>query len=156
MTFNFDSLSAAIVIGAVILSAETAHAVELNPAAVIYKLPNQIEWKGTGGNRSAVLVGDPEKPGLYIVINRENVDCVLRAGELTDQSLIARRIALLQMVTCAAPSYLARYGEPRHPTDLERDHRVVKYFRASDGRPLSLCVVATVAGLGILQGPKLR
>ena len=57
-------------------------------------------------------------PGLYIVINRENVDCVLRAGELTDQSLIARRIALLQMVTCAAPSYLARYGEPRHPTDL--------------------------------------
>ena len=60
------TLSAAIVIGAVILSAGTAHAVELNPAAVIYKLPNQIEWKGTGGNRSAVLVGDPEKPGLYI------------------------------------------------------------------------------------------
>jgi hypothetical protein len=70
LTFNFDSLSAAIVIGAVILSAGTAHAVELNPAAVIYKLPNQIEWKGTGGNRSAVLVGDPQKPGLYIVINK--------------------------------------------------------------------------------------
>jgi hypothetical protein len=35
-----------------------------------YILPNQIEWKGTGGNRSAVLVGDPEKPGLYIVINK--------------------------------------------------------------------------------------
>src|SRR5229473_7289147 len=25
-------------------------------------------------------------------------------------------------------SYLARYGEPRHPTDLERDHRVVNIF----------------------------
>ena len=24
----------------------------------------------TGGNRNAVLVGDPEKPGLYIVINK--------------------------------------------------------------------------------------
>jgi hypothetical protein len=45
-------------------------AAELNPAAVIYKLPDQIEWKGTGGNRNAVLVGDPEKPGLYIVINK--------------------------------------------------------------------------------------
>src|SRR3981081_1518015 len=66
LTFSFDSLSAAIVIGAVILSAGTAHAVELHPAAVIYKLPDQIEWKGSGGNRSAVLVGDPEKPGLYV------------------------------------------------------------------------------------------
>jgi DNA-binding transcriptional LysR family regulator len=136
-------------------------------------------WEGveplpsTVGRRSEALADQ-----LLALLVGENVDCVLRAGELTDQSLIARRIALLQMVTCAAPSYLARYGEPRHPTDLERDHRVVKYFRASDGRPLSLdftrdgetleiagryavafnegsaCVVATVAGLGILQGPK--
>ena len=45
-------------------------AAELNPAALTYKLPDQIEWKGTGGNRNAVLVGDPEKPGLYIVINK--------------------------------------------------------------------------------------
>jgi hypothetical protein len=34
LTFNFDSLSAAIVIGAVVLRAGTAHAVELNPAGV--------------------------------------------------------------------------------------------------------------------------
>ena len=45
-------------------------AAELNPAAVIYKLPDQFEWKGSGGNRSAVLAGDPEKPGLYVVINK--------------------------------------------------------------------------------------
>ena len=30
----------------------------------------------------------------------ENVDCVLRAGILTDQSLIARRIADMPVVTC--------------------------------------------------------
>ena len=70
LTFDFNSIGTAIVIGAVMLTTGAAHAVELDPAAVIYKLPNQIEWKGTGGNRSAVLVGDPEKPGLYIVINK--------------------------------------------------------------------------------------
>ena len=45
-------------------------AMELDPKALAFKLPDQIEWKGTGGNRNSVLVGDPEKPGLYIVINK--------------------------------------------------------------------------------------
>src|SRR5918994_6163073 len=40
----------------------------------------------------------------------ENVDCVVRAGQITDQALVARRIAEMHFVTCAAPSYLARYG----------------------------------------------
>ena len=68
--FSFRSIDAATVIGLLMLTVGTGQAVELNSAAVIYKLPDQIEWKGTGGNRSAVLVGDPEKPGLYIVINK--------------------------------------------------------------------------------------
>ena len=62
----------------------------------------------------------------------ENVDCVLRADTLTDQSLIARRIGEFDFVTCAAPSYLARYGEPRHPMDLENDrHAMVGFFQTS-------------------------
>lgn len=66
----------------------------------------------------------------------ENVDCVLRAGTLTDQSLIARRIGEFHFVTCAAPSYLARYGEPHHPADLENGHHVmVGFFHATSGRP---------------------
>jgi LysR family transcriptional regulator for bpeEF and oprC len=65
----------------------------------------------------------------------ENVDCVIRGGELTDQSLIARRVANLHMITCAAPAYLERQGAPSHPTDLERDHFAVGYFHASTGRP---------------------
>lgn len=64
----------------------------------------------------------------------ENVDCVVRAGEITDQSLIARRIASLDFVTCAAPAYLERHGEPRHPSDLERGHYVVNYFSERTGR----------------------
>lgn len=64
----------------------------------------------------------------------ENVDCVVRAGTIADQSLVARRIGELHVITCAAPSYLARYGSPRHPADLERDHVVVGYRMSASGR----------------------
>src|SRR5688572_5477413 len=63
----------------------------------------------------------------------ENVDCVVRAGELRDQSLIARRIGEMRFITCAAPSYLARHGEPQHPKDFEADHFIVSYFRPDSG-----------------------
>jgi hypothetical protein len=42
---------------------------DLNPAALAYKLPNQIAWsEGLTGAKMAVLSGDPEKPGLYVVL----------------------------------------------------------------------------------------
>jgi hypothetical protein len=71
MTFTMvmGRCAAAVALGAV-LAIAPARAVELDAKAVIYKLPDQIDWKGSGGNRSAVLVGDPEKPGLYVVINK--------------------------------------------------------------------------------------
>ena len=60
----------------------------------------------------------------------DNIDVVLRAGRIEDQSLVARRIGLLRYVTVASPAYLARHGAPEHPTDLEkRRHLVVSYFR---------------------------
>jgi DNA-binding transcriptional LysR family regulator len=70
----------------------------------------------------------------------ENVDCVVRAGEITDQSLIARRIAEFGFVSCASPAYLAQYGEPRHPTELERSHFVIGYFSSSSARPFPLAL----------------
>lgn len=45
----------------------------LNPAALKYLLPEKIDWKpasGLSGVDTAVLVGDPAKPGLYVVLNR--------------------------------------------------------------------------------------
>lgn len=65
----------------------------------------------------------------------ENVDCVIRAGTLTDPSLIARRVAGLAMTTCAAPGYLDRFGTPGQPSELENGHVRVGYFDASSGRP---------------------
>jgi hypothetical protein len=49
-----------------------AFAAELNPAAVTYKLPGQIPWGpvNAAGAQSAVVVGDPSKPGFYMVYNK--------------------------------------------------------------------------------------
>lgn len=65
----------------------------------------------------------------------ENVDCVVRAGDLTDSALVARRVGDMQMGTAAAPAYLARHGVPLTPADLESDtHRVIGYLNARNGR----------------------
>lgn len=109
----------------------------------------------------------------------DNVDCVIRGGEILDQGLVARRIGELNFVSCAAPAYIARHGQPRHPLELASDaHRVVHYFSARTGRILPLdfrkgaehhevasnnyvvsvndsnaYVNAGVAGLGVIQSP---
>lgn len=65
----------------------------------------------------------------------ENVDCVLRGGELTDQSLVARRIGNFHTLVCATPGYLERHGMPTHPRDIEQGgHVVVNHFSARTGR----------------------
>jgi DNA-binding transcriptional LysR family regulator len=67
---------------------------------------------------------------------RDNVDCVLRGGPLTDSSLTARRVGDLQMGVYAAPGYLGRVGRPSQPHELDQDgtpHRLVGFLRASSG-----------------------
>ncbi len=107
----------------------------------------------------------------------ENVDCSVRAGTLTDQSLIARRLGEYQFVTCATPAYLRRHGTPLHPVDLDATHQVVSYFKGHSGgaRPMTFLrggerheiggryiisvndsnayVAAGLAGLGVLHAP---
>src|SRR5258706_12015843 len=71
------SLSRRVLPGAqillLLLAAAAAFAADLNPAALAYKSPDQLKWRdptGAAGINQAVLVGDPEKPGLYVVMNR--------------------------------------------------------------------------------------
>ncbi|MDY7577396.1 LysR family transcriptional regulator [Herbaspirillum sp. RTI4] len=66
---------------------------------------------------------------------REQVDCVIRIGELQDSSMVARRIGTLHSVTCAAPAYLEQYGEPRTIAELQQ-HRAVHYFSSRTGRDI--------------------
>ena len=65
----------------------------------------------------------------------ENVDCVVRGGELTDQSLMARHITDLRLGVYASPAYLARAGTPEHPGELEDpQHHIVGYRWARTGQ----------------------
>lgn len=110
---------------------------------------------------------------------REGVDCVLRAGNLQDSSMVGRRVARLEQVTVASPSYLERYGTPDSPDSLAT-HRAVNYISSATGNALPLeftidervveinleaivSVTGTdlytgsaVAGLGLVQVPRYR
>jgi DNA-binding transcriptional LysR family regulator len=71
----------------------------------------------------------------------ENVDCVVRGGEITDLSLIARLVGELRLGVYAAPAYLERAGTPMHPQELEdTHHRIVRFrwSRSDNGFPYSM------------------
>jgi LysR family transcriptional regulator, regulator for bpeEF and oprC len=63
----------------------------------------------------------------------DGVDCAVRIGELTDQSLVARRIGRFEQVQCASPAYLERYGVPRSLDELA-GHVAVGFFSNRSGR----------------------
>jgi DNA-binding transcriptional LysR family regulator len=46
------------------------------------------------------------------------VDCAVRVGPLTEDGLIARKLADNRRVVCATPAYLKAHGAPRTPAEL--------------------------------------
>lgn len=108
---------------------------------------------------------------------REGIDCVLRVGDLQDSAMVARRVALLEEVTCASPDYLARFGVPATPDDLD-GHRMIGFVSSATGgvfplgfktggtlRRITLPTTVSVAGaetnvvaaklgLGLIQVPR--
>lgn len=105
-----------------------------NPRGVL-----RVDMHGTHATRIVLpSIGDfrARYPGIDLVVSsgdrlvdlvREGVDCVIRAGNPRDSSLVARRLAILPQAICASPEYLARFGTPRHPDELSA-HQVVKFF----------------------------
>jgi LysR family transcriptional regulator for bpeEF and oprC len=61
------------------------------------------------------------------------VDVAVRVGPLRQSGLVARRIAEMTLVSCAAPSYLDAHAEPATPDDL-RGHRLLG-LRLTNGGP---------------------
>lgn len=58
-------------------------------------------------------------------INEHYDVCVLLVDrDLSDSNMVARQLAVSEIVSCAAPGYLDRRGRPEHPSDLEQ-HDVV-------------------------------
>ena len=103
----------------------------------------------------------------------EGFDVALRIADLPDSSLRARRLCGIATHFVAAPDYLARHGEPKHPGELG-EHRLLAYanapgpwrFHGADGSDVSVkaagpliansgdaLVPALVAGLGITRLP---
>ena len=64
---------------------------------------------------------------------QEGVDCVIRTGELTNSTLVARPVGRFRWVTCASPDYLREYGVPQSPAELSR-HRAIHYFSSQTRR----------------------
>lgn len=126
----------------------------------------QIDIALTSGDRLVDLV-------------KEGIDCVVRAGQPRDSSLVVRKLADMPEIICASPEYLARYGAPTHPRELT-EHQGVQFFsRGHDSRyPFTVIVdgeveefetkgwisvsdaecytSAALAGCGLIQVPRFR
>src|SRR5260221_356469 len=60
----------------------------------------------------------------------EGFDVAVRIGPIGSQNVVGRRIGETRLVCCAAPSYLARHGEPRTPEELS-SHACLTYEYSS-------------------------
>lgn len=114
---------------------------------------------------------------LLVDLVRDGIDCVLRGGNPQSSSLIGRRVALLEQVTCASATYLAKHKPIRNIADLAT-HKAVNYISSSTGKPYpfeftvngkaelidipsavsvtgaEIYAECAIAGLGLIQVPR--
>jgi DNA-binding transcriptional LysR family regulator len=107
-------------------------------------------------------------------LQEDGYDIAIRTGELSDSSLIAKRLAPDRHIIVAAPAYMERKGRPLQPEDLaghdcltvgdERQwsfarngvqtvHRVGGPLRSNNGE---LICQAAVGGLGLMRASELE
>jgi DNA-binding transcriptional LysR family regulator len=60
----------------------------------------------------------------------EGLDLAIRIARVLPENLVARRLAPINRVVCAAPAYFERHGTPRRPQDLSR-HNCLVYTHAN-------------------------
>ena len=109
----------------------------------------------------------------------EGFDCVIRAGQVVDESLSSRPLGAMAMVNVASAGYIERFGLPKTLEELETprlvDYRAnpadvsaeFEYFRDDLARTIRVPMQSLVtvnnsaaylaacrAGLGIIQVPK--
>ncbi len=74
-----------------------------------------------------IVIGD-----FLAASSREGLDAAIQLGELPSSRLIARKLASVDYIVCAAPKYLAERGIPQRPSDL-KSHVCVAYRRPRNG-----------------------
>ena len=62
----------------------------------------------------------------YVDLAEEGFDVVLRLTHKPSDGLVARRLAAIHFVLCAAPAYLAAHGEPQTVPDIA-GHRCLRF-----------------------------
>jgi DNA-binding transcriptional LysR family regulator len=65
----------------------------------------------------------------------DRADVGFRIGQSPQEGVIARRLLPLQLITCAAPSYIARHGIPETPEALQ-EHLCSVFRHPTNGRLL--------------------
>jgi DNA-binding transcriptional LysR family regulator len=60
----------------------------------------------------------------------EGFDLAIRIGEMSDSSLVARRLAPVDRALFASPDYVRRRGAPRHPSDLAAHDCLIYAYHA--------------------------
>jgi DNA-binding transcriptional LysR family regulator len=76
----------------------------------------------------AIEMSTSESPTTII---EDGFDLAIHSGDLPDSTLVARRLGQTMTVLVATPQYLARYGAPESPDDLNRFRSVVFVERGS-------------------------
>jgi hypothetical protein len=64
------AFTALLVVGLSVSASFSLRAADLDPKAITIQLPKEIKWTKGNGSETAVLVGDPSKPGLYVVLQK--------------------------------------------------------------------------------------
>ncbi|KAA0968201.1 LysR family transcriptional regulator [Aureimonas fodinaquatilis] len=74
---------------------------------------------------------------MVIDLLAERTDVAIRAGPMKSSNLVARKLGETALTIVAAPSYLARFSEPRNLAELEHHNRLGPgYTREVNGWPL--------------------
>ena len=76
-------------------------------------------------------------------------DLAVRGGHLRDSALVSRPVCRLNLVLVASPEYLARFGVPRTPQDLEKHRVIARHFLG--GRAASWTFRANGGGSAIFD-----
>lgn len=70
---------------------------------------------------------------IYADLVRGRFDVAIRNGRLEASNIVARQIAPMRLIVCAAPDYLARQGTPQTLQDLA-NHNCINYRLGDSGR----------------------
>ena len=84
----------------------------------------------------AELTVDIDFNSRFVNFIDDDVDFAIRYGELSDSSLIARKLLSRSMMAVASEKYLQQHGEPDHPGDLKHHDCIISNndtWKFSDG-----------------------